>query len=382
LINPTEYGGRRVRLTSIPKHFSTFASVLIDKPKQSLTICSRSLVFFDAWNKPRPLVGQVVGLRVRRRIDLAGKLNARRVESLKEPGRHSDGGNLFLFISPNGAKRWTFLYRWKGGRREMGLGSASPGQVSLAEARNKALDARRLLNDGIDPLAARKALERAAIIFPTFGAFVEEYLKAHRPKFKNSKHADQWEATLGANYCGSLLNKPVNEIDTEAILKVLQPIWVKVPETASRLRGRLENVLDAAKVRGFFTNENPARWKGHLKAILPARQKLSRGHHAAMAYGELPEFMSALRTKQALAALALELTILCASRTSESINATWAEIDFEKAVWTIPKERMKARKEIISFTCLITGGVNPSAIPCAIALIRWLMNPRSIKQSL
>ena len=162
---------------------------------------------------------------------MAGKLNARKVETTTKPGRYADGGNLYLLISPNGGKRWTFFYRFgktaegKPIRREMGLGSAAKGQVSLAEAREKAADARKLLNAGKDPLEERKATEKAGRVIPTFGAFADDYLASHEPKFRNDKHIAQWEMTLGDAYCKPIRSKPLNEIDTEAVLKVLQPIW-------------------------------------------------------------------------------------------------------------------------------------------------------------
>jgi integrase len=275
---------------------------------------------------------------------MAGKLNARKVESLTSPGRHSDGQhNLYLSISSNGGKRWTFLYRWKGKRKEMGLGSAA--HVSLAEARAFAMEARKNLNAGIDPLEVKAEQRRASIAIPPFGAFADEYIQNQRAKFRNNKHVAQWEMTLSDAYCKAIRSKPLNELDTEAILKVLQPIWQKVPETASRIRGRIENVIDAAKVRGFYDGENPARWKGHLKAILPARQKLTRGHHAALPYDDIPSFIAGLRGRQSTAALALEFTILCATRSGETLGATWDEIDLTKGVWTISKHRMKAGHE-------------------------------------
>jgi integrase len=272
---------------------------------------------------------------------MAGKLNARRVETLTKPGRYSDGGNLYIFITPNGGKRWTFLYRFAGKRREMGLGSAGPHGVGLKEARDKAAEARRLVAAGVDPLEARAAEELAGRAVPTFGQFSDDYIKSHRPKFKNAKHASQWEMTLGDAYCRTIRPKPVNEIDTEAVLCVLKPIWTEIPETASRLRGRIENVLDAARAMGFRDGPNPAAWRGHLKTLLPARPKLARGHHAALAYDAMPEFMAALRAREGLAARALELTILCASRSGEVLGARWDEIDIEKGLWIIPGARMK-----------------------------------------
>lgn len=272
---------------------------------------------------------------------MAGKLNARRVETLTEPGRYSDGGNLYLFITPNGGKRWTFLYRLGGKRREMGLGSAGPHGVGLKEARDKAAEARRLVAAGIDPLEARAAEEKAGRAVPTFGGFADDYIKSHAPKFRNAKHVAQWEMTLGDAYCRAIRAKPVNEIDTEAVLTVLKPIWTKVPETASRLRGRIENVLDAARALGYRDGSNPAAWRGHLKSLLPARQKLTRGHHAALAYDDMPEFMATLRERDGLAARALELAILTACRSGEVLGARWEEFDLEKAIWTVPGVRMK-----------------------------------------
>jgi integrase len=273
-----------------------------------------------------------------------GILNARKVETLTETGRHADGGNLYLSISGNGGKRWTFFYRFKGARKEMGLGSAAKGQVSLADARKAAGDARKLVNDGIDPLAAREARKQAERVIPAFGAFADEYLASHRSKFRNEKHIAQWQMTL-TTYCEPIRAKPINAIDTEAVLKVLQPIWGKIPETASRLRGRIENILDAAKAMGYRHGENPAIWRGHLKTLLPARQRLTRGHHAALPYDDLPALIGELRSKQAMAALALELCILTATRSGEILNAEWLEFDLNKAIWTIPAIRMKAGHE-------------------------------------
>jgi integrase len=273
--------------------------------------------------------------------------SARTVETLTKAGRHNAGDNLYLSITKAGSKRWVFLYAFGGKRRELGLGSAANGHVSLGQAREKAIEARKLINSGDDPVkaigkSARAVAERG---IPNFGSFADDYLTAHGPKFRNDKHKAQWVMTL-TNYCAPIRSKPVNEIDTTDVLKVLQPIWAKIPETASRLRGRIENVLDSAKAQGFRDGmDNPARWKGHLKAILPARQRLTRGHHAAMAYDDLPAFIASLRTKQALGALALELCILTATRSGEILNTTWAEFDLAKAVWTIPATRMKAGHE-------------------------------------
>ena len=273
-----------------------------------------------------------------------GLLNARKVETLTNSGRYADGGNLYLLISDNGGKRWLFIYTTNGKRREMGLGSAAKGQVSLAEARKAAEEARKNLSAGMDPLAAKEARRQSTRSVPTFGKFADEYLASHQTKFRNEKHIAQWKMTL-ETYCQPIRSKPIDAIDTEAVLSVLQPIWSKIPETASRLRGRIENVLDAAKAMGYLQSENPARWKGHLKTLLPARQRLTRGHHAALPYDALPDFMTVLRARESSAAQALELAILTATRSAEVLNAKWGEFDLAKKVWTIPAERMKAGHE-------------------------------------
>jgi integrase len=275
--------------------------------------------------------------------------SARTVETLTKTGRHNAGDNLYLSITKAGSKRWVFLYTFGGKRRELGLGSAANGHVTLAQAREKAIEARKLINSGDDPVkfmgkSARAIAERG---IPNFGRFADDYLATHGPKFRNEKHKAQWAMTL-TNYCALIRSKPVNEIDTTDVLKVLQPIWAKIPETASRLRGRIENVLDSAKAQGLRDGmDNPARWKGYLQAILPARQRLTRGHHAAMSYDTLPAFIEELRSKitKSIASLALEFCILNATRTSETLNATWSEFDLAKGMWTIPAIRMKAGHE-------------------------------------
>ena len=273
-----------------------------------------------------------------------GKLTARQVNTLIDAGRHSDGGNLYLNIAKGGSKSWVFFYRHDGKQREMGLGGVATN--TLAEARVKALAALKLLKDGRDPLVDRRSVEKLQAGRITFGSFADDYIKTHEGKHRNARHATQWKSTLGPNYCGAIRNLPVNEIDTEAVLKVLRPLWQKVPETAARIRGRIENVLDAAKAQDLFQGENPARWKGHLKAVLPARQRLTRGHHAALPYNDFPAFMSELRAvENSIAAKALEFCILTVTRTNETLGMVWEEIDLAKAVWTIPANRMKAGYE-------------------------------------
>ena len=274
------------------------------------------------------------------------RLTVRAVATLTKPGRHADGGNLYLQIAQSGAKQWTFFFQLNGKQREMGLGGAGQGGVTLAEARDKAIEARRLLTQGIDPIEARKGVQATAKVAGVkFGKFADDYVKSHKSEWTNAKHAAQWSMTLGDAYCALIRPKPIGAIGTEDILAVLEPVWQTVPETARRVRMRLEKVLDAARVRGLRSGENPARWKGHLDHILPKHGKASRGHHAALAWAEVPEFLHLLETREGMAALAFQFLILTGARTSEVLNARWDEIDFDKAMWTIPAERMKSRRE-------------------------------------
>lgn len=203
------------------------------------------------------------------------KLTARQAETLSKPGRHSDGGGLYLAVSPDGRRRWTFLYVRKGKQREAGLGSAAKGGVTLKQARDRAAEARALLREGRDPLDEWRKPDPEAV--PTFGAMADEFLAAHASSFRNAKHRAQWTMTL-TRYCEAISNTLVDAIDTEAVLTVLKLLWDRAPETASRLRGRIETVLDAAKARGFIDRNaaNPARWKGHLDKLLPKRQAHAR----------------------------------------------------------------------------------------------------------
>ena len=270
------------------------------------------------------------------------KLSARKVETLTEPGMHGDGGGLYLRISAVGrtGKRWVFLYkRPRDGKRcEMGLGGTVT--VPLALARDKAAEAREALARGIDPLSAKDAQRRT----PTFGEMADQHITAMSPSWRNDKHHAQWVMTLEV-YAAPIRSKPVDEITTADVLAILKPIWQTVPETASRVRGRIENVLDAAKVQGFRSGENPAAWRGHLKLILPPRKKLTRGHHARMAIDDVPGFIGRLREREAVAARCLEWCILTVTRTSEALGTSWDEIDVAAKVWTIPAERMKAAAE-------------------------------------
>ena len=265
------------------------------------------------------------------------RLNARAVATLSENGRHADGGGLYLSISPNGGRRWVFLYRWHGKPTETGLGSAR--DVTLARARELAKDARGRLAKGINPKEARKPVAGA-----TFGECADRLIAAMRPSWRSLRHAEQWETTL-REYAAPLRRLPAHTITTDDVLSVLKPLWIEKSETASRLRGRIERVLDAAKAQGLRTGENPARWRGHLDQLLPKRRRLTRAHHAAMDYDNVPVFVGDLQSREGTAALALEFTILTAARRGEVLGARWDEFDFERAVWAVPAHRIKGGRE-------------------------------------
>jgi integrase len=266
----------------------------------------------------------------------------------KRKGVFCDGGGLYLHSDPPTQCSWLFRYRMNGKTRWMGLGSYPA--ISLGKARELASNARTLKALGTDPLdqreAARTATRLAAAKMITFKQCAESYIKAHRVSWRNAVHASQWESTLRAYAYPHIGALPVQSVDTSLVMKVLEPIWTVKPETGSRLRGRIETILNWAKVRGYREGENPARWKGHLDHLLPAKSKVRRvRHHAAMAYGELPEFMAALREQDGNSARALELLVLTAARTGEVIGARWSEIDLKNKIWTVPAERMKAGKD-------------------------------------
>jgi len=271
------------------------------------------------------------------------KLSARTIDTLVHPGRHSDGGGLYLSITKAGARRWVFLYRWNGKPTEMGLGSAAKGNVTLARARELASEARRLLADGVSPLAEKRS--RATVPEgTTFGEVADSYVEAMSAQWRNDKHRAQWAMTL-TKYAAPLRQTDVAAVTTDDVVGVLKPLWERTPETAERLRGRIEAVLDAAKAKGLRSGENPARWRGHLALILPKRQRLSRGHHAAIPYKEIAPFMTELRQHEAVGASALEFCILTAARSGEVLGAQWDEIDRKAKVWTIPAARMKGGRE-------------------------------------
>jgi integrase len=259
-------------------------------------------------------------------------------------GRHSDGGGLYLNVTDSGTKSWLFMWKVKGKRREMGLGSAR--DVPLARARELAAWCRAEVAEGRNPLETRAAARASAKDKPTFGKCADDFISAKEPEWRNAKHRAQWSMSLN-RYAAPIRDLLVNEIDTAKVLAVLQPLWQRLPETASRLRGRIEHILDAAKAKGHRTGENPARWRGHLDKLLPKRQTLSRGHHAAMDYHALPQFIAALRDRQAasMAALALEFAILTAARSGEVRGAQWQEVDVNSKVWTVPANRMKGGRQ-------------------------------------
>ncbi len=248
-----------------------------------------------------------------------------------------DGGGLWLNIAHGDSKSWVFRWVRDGKAREIGLGRYP--DVSLAMARTRATECRRLVAEGLDPKSERDRKSE-----PTFAECVEMFLEQMEKQWLNEKHRAQWRMTL-TTYCEPIRAKLISEIGTDDVLKVLNPIWQEKHETASRLRGRIERVLDFAKARGWREGENPALWRGHLKNVLPARQKLKRGHHAAMPYEDVPGFVERLRQSEAVSARALEFLILTASRSGEVLGSRWDEIDFEKAIWTVPANRMKAKKE-------------------------------------
>lgn len=228
----------------------------------------------------------------------------------------------------------------KGKRVELGIGSLAT--VSLAEARDEAAEARRMLQEAVDPGQAwsgeRPARNR------DFGAIAVEHIEAHDGARKNLKHRQQWRNTL-STYASELWDTPVDQITVDDILAILKPIWSTKPETASRVRGRIESVLDAAKVRGLRSGENPAAWRGNLALLLPARKKGPKRHHPAMPFVDVPKFFEQLRASRGLSARALELTITTAARTSEVLQAVWAEFDLADATWTVPASRMKAGRQ-------------------------------------
>ena len=268
-----------------------------------------------------------------------------------KPGMHGDGGGLWLQVTAGKdglRKSWLFRFQVAGRERQMGLGPLSV--VTLAEARERAAEARKLRSDGIDPIEQRNAQRVSESVASakamTFKQCSESYIASHSRGWSSAKHAEQWVTTLATYAYPVFGDLPIAAIDTGLVMRAIEPIWSTKPETAGRVRGRIESVLDWAKVRGYRDGENPARWKGHLDQLLPQRGKVRKvKHHAAMPYAELPAFMVAVRARPATAARALEFAILTAARTGEVLGARWQEIDLEARIWTVPAERMKAGRE-------------------------------------
>lgn len=276
------------------------------------------------------------------------KLSALAVTRAKEPGYYGDGAGLYLQVSKSLTKSWIFRFTFSGKQREMGLGALHT--ITLAEARDKAKKCRSMLLDGIDPLEARNAakigdaLDRAKAM--TFDECATAYIAAHRGGWKNAKHAAQWTSTL-ATYASPVIGAlPVASVSTAMVVKLLQPIWQEKTETATRVRARVESVLDWATVSHFRVGENPARWRGHLDNLLADPGKMSKVvHHAALSWKEITAFMGELKGREGIAARAVELAILTATRSGEVRGAVWGEFDLDEAIWIIPAERMKAGRE-------------------------------------
>lgn len=264
------------------------------------------------------------------------------------PGIHADGLNLYLQVTPQGNRSWLLRYQRDGRSRGMGLGPLHT--VTLAQAREKAGAARTLLLAGLDPIEERDKARAASRVDAaraiTFKTAAERYIAAHAAGWKSPKHGEQWMATLATYAYPVLGNLPVADVQVGHVMRVLEPVWSTKTETASRVRGRMESVLDWAAARGYRAGENPARWRGHLDKLLPARAKVQRvKHFAAMPYAEVPVYMRVLARTSGVAALALRFTILTAARTGDTIGARWEEIDRDAALWIIPPERMKAGRE-------------------------------------
>lgn len=297
------------------------------------------------------------------------RLSVRTVATKKRPGLYGDGGGLYLQLAPGGSKTWIFRYRSPLTRKPRYMGLGPVHSVGLPDAREKAAAQRSLLLSGLDPIEVReeetrrREIEAAKAV--TFTQCAASYIESHKPGWRNEKHADQWANTI-KTYCDPVIGAlPVQVVDTGLVLKILEPIWATKAETASRLRGRIESVLDWAKARGHRAGENPARWRGHLDQLLPALAKKNRvRHHDAMPFSAVGAFVSRVRTTPGIAAQCLEFTILTAARTSETINATPAEFDLDAATWTVPAERMKAGR-----------GHRVPLSPRAVAIVREMLKP-------
>lgn len=268
------------------------------------------------------------------------RLTARAVETLKEPRLHADGNGLYLAVSQSGTKSWRLILIINGKRREIGIGSTNV--MSLAEARAKRDEALKLRHDGFDPFEVWRRTGGDGV--RTFGSFALDFIASKEAGWRNAKHRQQWRSTL-TTYAAPIWEKPVDDVRLEDVLAILKPIWTTKPETAKRVRGRIERVLDSAKVMKLRSGENPAAWKGNLEHLLPPQRKGPKRHHPAMPYEEAPEFFRRLREQNSVSAKALQFIILTAARTGEVLGSTWHEMDLEKGLWIVPGSRMKAGKE-------------------------------------
>jgi integrase len=275
-------------------------------------------------------------------------LTAKAVAGLRAPGKHRVSRNLYLQVTDAGARSWLFRFMRNGRPRWHGLGSFD--LVSLAEARDKAIERRKMLRDGVDPIEHERGQKMQALLATastmTFRECGEAYIRAHEASWRNPKHRQQWPNTLETYVYPVIGPLPVQAVDVGLVTKILEPIWQEKPETASRVRGRIETVLDWATARGYRHGDNPARWRGHLDQLLPKKTKVRKvRHQPAMPYLTVPDFMARLRAQTSISARALEFTILGTVRTNETIHATWDEIDLSERVWSIPGRRMKSEKD-------------------------------------
>ncbi len=303
------------------------------------------------------------------------RLNPKTLTAVKNPlapGRHADGGNLYVEVDKPGAngqpgaKRFIFFYVWKGKRQQLGLGSINT--VSLERARELAKEAREKVAAGIDPKAERAAAKAEPADVVTFGAYALEVLEVKKVGWFGRKTEARWLNTI-RNHCASIHDMPIDKVGTEEVLAVFEPIWTKIPEGAEKSRATVETILDSAKARGLRTGENPARWEGHLKELLSERVKGSKGPHAALAYAGIADLMVQVRGREGVGAAALELLILTGARTTEVREAVWPEFDLDAALWTIPRNRVKERKALIRAK-VMTKRIPLS--PPAVALMRRL----------
>ena len=287
-------------------------------------------------------------------------LTALAVQRAKTPGRLCDGGGLYLVVEPSLAKRWAYVFQWEGKRKEMGLGPFAT--VSLAQAREKREAALKLRSQGFNPIEHRRA---GAVTGENvaFGLFALATIKDLEPGWRSPVHRAQWRTTL-ETYCALIWTTPIDQVTTDHVLAILRPIWTTKAETASRVRSRIERVLNVAKAKGLRSGENPAQWRGHLEFMLPARSKLQRGHHPALPYVSVPDLVPQLQERRALGARALLFTIATVAREGEALNATWREFDLGARLWTLPPHRMKAGKEHrVPLNDVAMGIIGPAGHP-------------------